>query len=169
MSKILKRYTKQIIIISILLLICDFLTALPPYIVKQVVDIDFTKEDIVNTILFFISIYVGIQVGKLILKYIRDVLINTTICKILRDIREVLFNKILNFKMNTFNKYNSSELYTRLTQDVDNMFDLFFGFLYNILSNVLYIVFMIIMMFVANVNLAIIGRYYCNSCFSHSI
>lgn len=169
MSKILKRYTKQIVIIAILLLICDFLTALPPYIVKQVVDIDFAKEDIINTILFFISIYVGIQVGKLILKYIRDIIINTTICKILRDIREVLFNKILNFKMNTFNKYNSSELYTRLTQDVDNMFDLFFGFLYDILSNVLYIAFMIIMMFVANVNLAIIGRYNCNSYFSYSI
>lgn len=169
MSKILKRYTKQIIIISILLLICDFLAAFPPYIVKQVVDIDFTKENIIHTILFFISIYVGIQVGKLILKYIRDIIINTTICKILRDIREILFNKILNFKMNTFNKYNSSELYTRLTQDVDNMFDLFFGFLYDILSNVLYIVFMIIMMFVANINLAIIGRYNCNSYFNYSI
>lgn len=169
MSKILKRYVKQIAIISILLLTCDFLAAFPPYIVKQVVDIDFTKEDIIHTILFFICLYIGIHIGGLIFKYIRDVLINTTICKILRDIREILFNKILNFKMNTFNKYNSSELYTRLTQDVDNMFDLFFGFLYDILSNVLYIVFMIIMMFVANVNLAIIGRYNCNSCFNYSI
>ena len=59
--------------------------------------------------------------------------------------------------MITFNKYNSSELYTRLTSDVDNLFELFFGFLYDILSNILYIVFMIIMMFVANINLAIIG------------
>ncbi len=33
----------------------------------------------------------------------------------------------------------------------------FFGFLYNIVSNILYIVFMIIMMFVANINLAVIG------------
>lgn len=169
MIKIVKKYTKQIIIISILLLICDFLAAFPPYIVKQVVDIDFTKENITHTILFFICLYIGIHIGGLIFKYIRDVLINTTICKILRDIREILFSKILNFKMNTFNKYNSSELYTRLTQDVDNMFDLFFGFLYDILSNILYIAFMIIMMFVANINLAIIGRYYCNSYFIYSI
>ena len=103
MIKIVRKYTKQIIIITILLLICDFLAAFPPYIVKQVVDIDFTKEDIINTILIFICIYIGIHIGKLILKYIRDVLINTTICKILRDIREVLFNKILNFEMNTLN------------------------------------------------------------------
>ena len=159
MKKIIKKYIKSIIIIGILLLICDFLSALPPYIVKQVVDIDFTREDIIHTILFFICIYTSIHLGRLIFKYIRDVLINTTICKILKDIRKMLFNKILNFKMSTFNKYNSSELYTRLTSDVDNLFSLFFGFLYNILSNILYIVFMIIMMFVANINLALIGAF----------
>lgn len=157
MRKIIKKYTKSIIIIGILLLICDFLSALPPYIVKQVVDIDFTNADIMNTIIFFICVYISIHLGRLVFKYIRDVLINTTICKILKDIRKMLFNKILNFRMSTFNKYNSSELYTRLTSDVDNLFSLFFGFLYNILSNILYITFMIIMMFVANINLAIIG------------
>ncbi len=157
MKVIVKKYIKSIIIISILLIICDFLSALPPYIVKQIVDIDFTREDIINTIILFICIYTSIHLARLIFKYIRDVLINTTICKILRDIREILFDKILNFKMTTFNKYNSSELYTRLTADVDNLFDLFFGFLYSILSNILYIAFMVIMMFVANINLAIIG------------
>lgn len=157
MKKIIKKYTKSIAFIGILLLICDFLSALPPYIVKQIVDIDFSREDIINTVIFFILVYTSIHLGRLIFKYIRDVIINKVICKILRDIREMLFNKILNFKMGTFNKYNSSELYTRLTTDVDNLFDLFFGFLYNILSNILYIVFMIIMMFVANINLAIIG------------
>lgn len=157
MKKIIKKYIKSIVIIGILLIICNFLSALPPYIVKQVVDIDFTRKDIMNTIIFFICIYTSIHLGRLIFKYVRDVLINTTICKILRDIRKMLFNKILNFKMSTFNKYNSSELYTRLTSDVDNLFSLFFGFLYNILSNILYIVFMIIMMFVANINLAVIG------------
>ncbi len=157
MKKIIKKYVKSIIIIGILLLTSDFLSALPPYIVKQVVDIDFTKENIIQTILFFIFIYTSIHLGRLIFKYIRDVAINVTICKILRDIRKTLFDKILNFKMSTFNKYNSSELYTRLTSDVDNLFELFFGFLYDILSNILYIVFMIIMMFVANINLAVIG------------
>lgn len=157
MKKIIKKYVKSIIIVGILLLVCDFLSAIPPYIVKQVVDIDFTREDIIHTILFYIFIYTSIHLGRLIFKYMRDVAINKTICKILRDIRKALFDKILNFKMITFNKYNSSELYTRLTSDVDNLFDLFFGFLYNILSNILYIVFMIVMMFVANINLAIIG------------
>lgn len=157
MRKIIKQYTKSILIIMILLLLCDFLWALPPYIVKQVVDIDWTQNGMESTIMFFICIYISIHFSRVIFKYIRDRLINTTICKILRDIRKTLFDKILNFKMKTFNKYNSSELYTRLTTDVDNLFDLFFGFLYDILSNIIYIAFMIIMMFVANIHLAIIG------------
>ncbi len=159
MKKIIKKYIKSIILILLLIIICDFLSALHPYIVKQVVDIDFSKEDIINTITFFIGIYISIHIVRVIFKYIRDVLINNIICKILRDIRKMLFNKILNFKMNTFNKYNSAELYTRLTSDVNNLFDLLFGFLYKILSNIIYIVFMIIMMFVANIDLAVIGTF----------
>lgn len=157
MKRIIKKYIKSILVVGGLLLLCDFLSAIPPYIVKQVVDIDFSRKDISSTITFFIFIYVAIQLGGLLLKYIRDVLINTTVCKILRDIRKMLFNKILNFKMVTFNKYNSSELYTRLTADVDNLFSLFFGFLYHILNNIFYLIFMLIMMFVANISLAIIG------------
>ena len=81
MKKIIKKYIKSIIIIGILLIICDLLSAIPPYIVKQVVDIDFTKKDIMNIIIFFICIYISIHLGRFIFKYIRDVLINTTICK----------------------------------------------------------------------------------------
>lgn len=169
MKKIIKKYFKSIIIIGILLLICDFLSALPPYIIKRVVDIDFTKPDIMQTIIFFIGIYISVHMGRLIFKYIRDVFINKIICKILKDIRKTLFNKILNFEMITFNKYNSSELYTRLTSDVDNLFDLFFGFLYDILSNILYIIFMLVMMFIADINLAIIGRNYCWTNFVYCI
>lgn len=160
MKEIIRKYIKRIIIIGILLLFCDFLTALPPYIVKLVVDIDFSRNDIINVIIYFSIIYSAIHLARVFFKYIRDILINKTICKILMNIREKLFDKILNFKMMTFNKYNSAELYTRLTSDVSNLFDLFFGFTYKIASNILYIIFMIIMMFLANINLAIIGRIY---------
>lgn len=157
MKKIINKYIKSILVIILLLLLCDFLSALAPYIVKQVIDIDFNREDITRVLVSFIGIYISIHVGRVVFKYIRDVLINKTICKILKDIRKKLFDKILNFKMSTFNKYNSSELYTRLTLDVDNMFNLFFGFFYKVLSNIMYIIFMVIMMFVADVDLAIIG------------
>jgi len=157
MKKILKKYTKSIIFMSILLLLCDFLWALPPYVVKQVVDIDFSRQDLTNTIIFFVCIYIAIHLSILIFKYIRDIVINKVICNILKDIRKIVFDKILNFKTMTFNKYNSSVLYTRLTVDVDNLFELFFGLAYRIVSSGLYMMFMVIMMYAANINLAIIG------------
>lgn len=159
MGKIIKNYRKPIIVVGILLLTCDFLSTLPPYIVKQVIDVGFSNESTINKTICLALIYVFIHLIRLIFKYIRDICINETICKILRDIRKTLFSKILNFRMNTFNKYNSAELYTRLTSDVDNLFNLFFGFLYKILSNLLSIIFMVIMMFMANINLAIIGSF----------
>lgn len=157
MNKIIRKYIKQIIIIFLFLLIFDFLLTLPPFIIKQVVDIDFNREDIDRVIVILICLYILVHFIRLVFKYIQDRFINKTICNFLKDVREVLFNKILSFKMVTFHKYNSSELYTRLTDDVDNLFDLFFGFLYDILFNILYIIFMVIMMFIANINLAVIG------------
>ena len=157
MKEIVKKHIKPKIVLGVLLLICDFISTLPPYIVKKVVEIDFSKEDMLQMMTVFICIYILLHLSIVIFKYIRDILMSKTICKILKDIRKALFDKVLNFKMITFNKYNSSELYTRLTSDVDNLFELFFGFLECILSNILYIIFMIVMMFVANVNLAIIG------------
>lgn len=153
----IKKYIKSIIVVSILLLICNLLSTVHPYILKQILDIDFSNTNIENIILKLIIIYVTIHMLLVILKNVRNILINKTICNILKDIRTKVFNKVLNFKMITFNKYNSSELYTRLTADIDNLFDLFFGLLYMVVNNILYIVFMVIMMFIANVNLALIG------------
>lgn len=82
---------------------------------------------------------------------------NKTMALILRDIRQTVFEKVLKFKMKTFNKYNSSELYTRLTNDTDNLFDLFFGVLQILVDDVVNIIFMILMMYFADTNLAIIG------------
>lgn len=157
MKDIVKKYIKLLIIVSILLIICNLLSILHPYIMKQILDLDFSNGNIENIILKFIIIYVSIHIVLAVLKNLNNIIINKTICKILRDLRQKVFNKVLYFKMKTFNKYNSSELYTRLTDDIDNLFDLFFGLLYMVINNLLKIIFMVIMMFVANVNLALIG------------
>ncbi|MBQ6991688.1 MAG: ABC transporter ATP-binding protein [Clostridia bacterium] len=157
MGKIIKKHIKSLIVITIFLIVCNFLSSLHPYVMKQVLDIDFSKENIEKIILQFIIIYTLIHVLFAIFKNVKNILVNKAMARILKDIREKLFNKVLKFRMATFNKYNSAELYTRLTVDVDNLFTLFFGVLNIIVNNVFYIIFMIIMMYVANVKLALIG------------
>ncbi len=157
MKEIIKKHSKYIIFVSILLIICNLLSTLHPYVMKQILDIDFSSDNIKEIIMKFIIIYTVIHIILVLFKNLRNIIINKAICKMLKDIRIKVFNKVLNFKMITFNKYNSSELYTRLTDDIDSLFDLFFGLLYMVINNILYIVFMIIMMFIANKELALIG------------
>ena len=59
MKKIINKYIKSILVIILLLLLCDFLSALAPYIVKQVIDIDFNREDITRVLVSFIGIYMS--------------------------------------------------------------------------------------------------------------
>ena len=157
MRKIIKSYIKTLVIISILLIICNLLSTLHPYVLKQILDIDFSSIDIQNIILKFIIIYTVIHIVLAIFKNLRNIVVNKAMASVLKDIREELFNKVLKFKMSTFNKYNSSELYTRLTADVDNLFTLFFGSMNILMNNLVHLIFMVIMMFVANIDLALIG------------
>lgn len=159
MKKILKKHIKSLLLIGFLLIACNLLSTLHPYVMKEFVDIDFNSENVEKIITNFILLYASIHIVLVISKNLKNVVINKTMTKILRDIREKVFSKVLNFKMATFNKYNSAELYTRLTVDVDNLLTMFSGILDILLNNITHIIFMVIMMFVANINLAIIGAF----------
>lgn len=159
MRKIIKKHIKSLMLIAFLLVLCNLLSTLHPYVMKEFVDIDFKSENIEKTITTFIIIYASIHLLLVISKNFKNVVINKTMTKILRDIREKVFSKVLNFKMATFNKYNSAELYTRLTVDIDNLLTMLSGILDILLNNITHIVFMVIMMFVANINLALIGAF----------
>ncbi len=159
MKKIIKKRIKSLVFIAILLIVCNLLSTLHPYVMKQIVDIDFKAKNIEQTIIKFIILYCSIHFLLVICKNFKNIVVNNTMTVFLRDIREKLFSKVLNFKMTTFSKYNSAELYTRLTADVDNLLTMLSGLLEIILNNITYIVFMVIMMFVANIQLAIIGAF----------
>lgn len=157
MKSIIKKYIKSLIIATILIVLCNVFSTLHPYVMKQILDVDFSDYNIKNIILKLIIIYTLVHIVLAILKNLKNIVVNKTMAQVLRDIREKLFRKVLKFKMKTFNKYNSSELYTRMTVDVDNLFTLLFGTLNIVINDILHIIFMVIMMFVADVELALIG------------
>lgn len=157
MGQVIKKHIKAFSVVAFLILICNILNVLHPFVIKEIVDLDFKQNNIVNILLMYFGIYILIHLFLVTLRNVMNIKLNKTMAFILRDIREVAFRKVLKFKMKTFNKYNSSEIYTRLTNDTDNLFDLFFGTLQVLIDNVANIIFMILMLYFANVNLAIIG------------
>ena len=124
---------------------------------KQIVDVDFQANNVQTILLKLVFAYTLVHIACAISKNIRNVKVNILMAKMLRDIREKLFDKVLKFKMKTFEKYNSAQLYTRLTTDVEGLFTLFFGVLNVIVNDLVYLLFMVAMMFFANISLAWIG------------
>ena len=75
----------------------------------------------------------------------------------LNELRSKIFNKVLSLKINDFEKFPSSDIYTRLTVDAENVKTLFSEDIPVILNDIVNIVFMFITMFIINTKLAFIG------------
>ena len=75
----------------------------------------------------------------------------------LSELRSKIFNKVLSLKMKDFEKFPSSDIYSRLTVDAENVKSLFSEDIPVILNDILNIIFMFIAMFIINIKLALIG------------
>lgn len=154
MRYILKRNAKILILVGISIIIVNILSASHPLVMKGILDIDITVKDALMRL--FLTYFI-IHIILVLAKNARNSIINKAMSKILKDLREKLFCHILKWDMSTYQKYNSSEIYTRLTADIDNVSSLFLGTMQVVLNDVVYIITMVIFMFFADIKLAIIG------------
>ena len=154
MKYILKKNAKILLLVGISIIIVNILSASHPLVMKRILDIDITaKEALIRLFLTYFIIHIILVLAK----NTRNSIINKAMSKILKDLREKLFCHILKWDMSTYQKYNSSEIYTRLTADIDNVSSLFLGTMQVVLNDVVYIITMVIFMFFADIKLAIIG------------
>ena len=154
MKYILKKNAKILILVGISIIIANILSASHPFVMKKILDIDITSKELLINL--FLSYFI-IHIILIFAKNMRNTIINKAMSKILKDLRERLFCHILKWNMSTYQKYNSSEIYTRLTTDIDNVSALFLGTMQVVLNDVVYIMTMVIFMFLADIKLAIIG------------
>lgn len=157
MKDILKKNIKTLFVIVFFLIFCNVLNVIHPFIMKGILDVDLNAENVKIILKNLFLAYMIVQILFLISKGVRNSILNKAMAKILKQIREKLFYHILKWDMSTYEKYNSSEIYTRLTQDMDNLFPLFFGTLQILANDVLYIIMMVAFMFFADTKIAIIG------------
>lgn len=154
MKYILKKNAKILILVGISIIIANILSASHPLVMKGILDVDITAKDAL--IKLFLAYFI-IHCILVIAKNTRNSIINRAMSKILKDLRQKLFCHVMKWDMSTYQKYNSSEIYTRLTADIDNVSSLFLGTMQVVLVDVIYIITMVIFMFFADVRLAIIG------------
>ena len=157
MKSILKKNSKILFLVAFFLIITNILSVTHPFVLKQILDIDFNDNNIDIILRNLAVTYIAVHMLLIIAKDLRNTVINKAMSKILKDLREKLFCHVLKWNMGTYQKYNSSEIYTRLTADIDNISALFLGTLQVLINDVLYIVLMVVFMFLSDVKLAIIG------------
>lgn len=157
MKSILKKNSKILFLVAFFLIITNILSVTHPFVLKQILDIDFNDTNIVIILRNLVILYITVHILLIISKDLRNTVINKAMSKIMKDLREKLFCHVLKWNMGTYQKYNSSEIYTRLTADIDNVSALFLGTLQIVVNNILYISIMVVFMFLADVRLAIIG------------
>ena len=157
MKSILKKNSKILFLVAFFLILTNILSVTHPFILKQILDIDFYDNNIGSLLRNIVITYIAIHIFLIISKDLRNTVINKAMSKIMKDLREKLFCHVLKWNMGTYQKYNSSEIYTRLTADIDNVSALFLGTLQIVVNNILYISIMVVFMFLADVRLAIIG------------
>lgn len=155
MKYILKKNANILSLVGISIIIVNILNASHPLVMKRILDIDITAK---NALIRLFLTYFIIHIILMISKNARNSIINKAMAKILKDLRDRLFCSVLKWDMSTYQKYNSSEVYTRLTADIDNVSSLFLGIIQIVLNDVVYIITMVTFMFFADIKLAIIRK-----------
>lgn len=108
-------------------------------------------------ILVTVGLYILTRVLIILVEVVRNKKTNFLSNKMLNELRSKIFNKVLSLKINDFEKFSSSDIYTRLTVDAENVKTLFSEDIPVILNDIVHIVFMFITMFIINTKLAFIG------------
>lgn len=154
--KIVSKNKKIIVLIIILLILINILDVVAPYILKLVID-EFSQNIEINRVIILVSIYLLVRIGIILIKAVKNKKTNFLSNKMLSELRDTMLNKVLGMKLETFNKFASSDIYTRLTLDAENVKSLFSNNIPVVLNDVLHILLMIVVMLIIDIKLALIG------------
>lgn len=156
MIDVVKKYKKTIFFVVVVVIVANILNILAPYLLKVIID-EFAKNMVISSVISILICYVLLRIAIIIVQYIKDKTTNKLSNDMLEDLRNKIFDKLIVMNMKTFTKFQSSDLYTRLTVDAENTKTLFSDNIPIILNDVLYILFIMIAMMIIDIKLSIIG------------
>ena len=131
------------------------LLLLRPYITKQVIDLGFATNDI-NVIEYYAVIYGLTIIGSVLCIFVENYFLKSFGQKIIYNIRDIVFQKILHKSHDEFYKLPIGNWVTRITNDVESLRTLYTDVLLNLASSGLMIIGILGFMYAINVPLAII-------------
>ena len=156
LTDVVKKYKKVIFLVLIFVIVVNILNILAPYLLKIIID-RFAENMLISSVLSILIGYILLRVAIIFIQYIKDKTTNKLSNDMLGDLRNKIFDKLIVMNMKTFTKFQSSDLYTRLTVDAENTKTLFSDNIPVIINDFLYILFIVIAMIIIDIKLSIIG------------
>jgi len=150
-----RHYRKEFLFSIVSVLLLAGLAAVRPVLLRLIVD-DYILSENAQQLLNFSLILFGVLLLEVVFQFMFIFFTNWLGQHIIKDIRAQLFNKVLKFKMQYFNKTPVGKLVTRVVSDIETIASIFGQGLFAIISDLLQVLVIIIIMMVMNWRLGLI-------------
>jgi ATP-binding cassette subfamily B protein len=132
-----------------LTLLSAFLSPLRPYLVQYAFDEYITKNDL-NGLGKISIIIIGVLILETAVQYFSGFISNLLALHVVHEIRMKLYKKLINFKLDYFDKTPVGTLVTRSISDIQNISDVFSQGFLDIAGDLLKVIIIILVMFFTN-------------------
>lgn len=147
-----RKYSKKIIIASILLLSSTFLTLFGPLLIRRVIDVEIPQKNI-QGLLIIAFLYLIIQIFTIVIRYLQQIEIMTVGEKAIADMKSDLFEQLLNMPVTYFDKNPVGRLISRVDSDTETLKFLFSSTAVILIQNLTLIIGMSVVMMIISLRL----------------
>jgi ATP-binding cassette subfamily B protein len=151
----LKPYKWYILMAFVLTVIISALSAVRPRLTPVAIDEKIPSGDI-NGLLWIVIILLGTLVIQAVIQYLMTYLTSWIGQKIIFDLRRTIYRHILNLDVKYYDRTPIGRLVTRVTNDVDVLFEVFSSGIVSALGDVFSIIWILIFMFTLDYKLTFI-------------
>jgi ATP-binding cassette subfamily B multidrug efflux pump len=156
LSRFLRPFWKQLVLIFVMLIGVTTLSLLPPYLTQRAVDGPIANKDLAGLVPYGV-VYLLAVIGLFILRFSHTFLLQNVGQNALVDLRQALFEHILQQDMKYFNTTPVGQLVSRLSNDIEALTELLSTSIVIVASNMVTLVGIIVVMLAINWQLALLG------------
>ena len=153
--KNVKPYKLNFIFVSFAAILISFFSILNQYLLKIAVD-DYITLKNYQGLITIISIMVGVLLFQVLFQFLFVYFTNLLGQKVVFDIRNKLFSKIISFKMSYYNKSSIGRLVTRTVNDMETIASIFSQGLFMIIADLILMLSVLTVMVILSLKLSII-------------
>ena len=150
----LKKYKVKYIFALMLVLLTSLINMINPFVYGQLLDKVFIGKEI-NLLFPLVSIVLCVVLIKAVMNYSFQIILERISQKVLYEIREDLYKKLLNLDSGFYNKTKTGDIMARMTGDTDAIRHFVAWVVYNIISCITLVIFALIAMSSVNIKLTL--------------